>query len=138
MGFASVRHLLAEVEGSGALLAAGQLELSATTLTFSTKKSTPLAFVGDLTAYRLGAGLYQVNLANFRGPQSVVLPFVSVGSSSGAGGGGAAGTLGVVPLSAAVGSGSYQTGTDTYSFVVSVSSGNTLTDAAVNFMALAF
>ncbi len=136
MGFTSVRHLLSEVEGAGALLVAGRIDISATTLSL-TVKSTPLAFVNDITAYRLAAGLYQVNIANFRGPQSIVLPFAQVGSSSTAGGG-AGGPIGLVPLPASVGSGSYVTGTDTYSFVIGISSAGTFSDAAVNFMALAF
>ncbi len=134
----SVRHSLGEVEGAGALLVAGHLRWNGTTSALSiSSSSTPLAFNGDITAYRLAAGLYQVNIGNFRGPQSIVIPFVSVGSSSIAGGG-AAGPIGLVPLSATVGSGSYITNTDTYSFVVGIASSGTFTDADVNFMAVGY
>src|SRR4030095_4732460 len=132
----SIRHNLAEAEGAGLLFAAGRLTVDGTTLTL-TRISPPLAFTGDITAYRLGAGRYQINIANFRGQQSFVIPVVSAGSSSVAGGGAGGGILNV-PLATAVTAGSYITGTDTYGFVVGVASAGTFTDADVYFQAFAF
>lgn len=126
----NVRHLVAQVEGSGALLAAGRIQVNGTTATM-TQISSPLAFTSDITLLRISAGLYQVTLKNFRGPLGFVFPFVNAGSSTTSGG--------VVPgLAVAISSNSYTTGTDTYSFTVGVNSTSTFTDADVYWMALAF
>lgn len=125
-------HLLASIEGIGALLAAGRIETNGTTVSF-TKIGSPLWFASDISTYRLGAGRYQVNLNNFRGPQGFVVPVVSAGSTSTAGGG--AGSAG---LSSSISLNSYTTGTDTYGFVITIASGNTFVDADAYFIALGF
>lgn len=135
----STAHLLASVEGCGALFAAGQLQFNGTTSVLTlTRLSSPVFFQGDITAYRLGAGRYQVNVANFRGPIGIVVPQVTVGSSSTVAAAGAGAAINMVPMSSAITAGSYVTSTDTYGFVIGVTSGNTFTDADCYFTAYAF
>ena len=130
---ANVRHLVAQVEGAGTLWAAGRIQVNGTTATM-TQISSPQFNTSDITLIRVAAGLYQVTLKNFKGPIGFVVPVVSAGSTSF----GATGVTTPIPLSAAVGFNSYTTGTDTYSFTVGVSSGNTYTEAEVYWQAVAF
>ncbi len=134
-----VRKVRTEGDGLGFLVAAGQLEWNGTTSVLAfTKFSSPAPVTDDMSAYRLGAGRYQVNIANFRGPTGIVIPVVSAGSSQTGVVGGAGGPIGLVPLSAAVVAGSYITGTNTYGFVIGICSASTFTDADVTFQAFAF
>jgi hypothetical protein len=127
----NIPHLLAEVEGSGALLAAGHISLNGTTATM-TQLSSPQFFIGDMTLNRVSAGIYRVTLTNFRGPVGIVFPFVTAGST-------ATTTPTTNPgLPVSVSLNSYTSGTDTYSFTVGVNSGASYVDADVYWMALGF
>ena len=128
-----VRHSIGQVEGSSVLWAAGRIQLNGTTATM-TQISSPQALIADISLIRVAVGRYQVTLANFRGPVGFVIPTVSAGSTSTA----ALGVSTVPGLSSGVSLNSYTTGTDTYSFTVGVTSGNTFTDADVYWQALAF
>lgn len=133
---ATIRHDVGHLEGAGAQFIAGHIQVNAGVITLTTL-STPEYFTGDITAYRLGAGRYQVNVTNFRGPQSRVIPFCTVGSSS-VSAGGAGGGISMVPMSSSITAGSYITATDTYGFVIGVASGSTFTEAECYFQAWAF
>ncbi len=130
-----VRKIRTE-DGTGFLVAAGQLQVDGTTLSL-TRHSSPGDVTDDIGAYRLGAGRYQVNIKNFRGPSGFVVPTVTAGSADTTGGG-AGGGIGLVTFSAAVVAGSYITGTNTYGFVIGISSAGTYTDADCYFQAFAF
>ena len=130
-----VRHLIDQVIGSGGLLAAGRISLDGTTLTM-TNISSPQYLTADITAYRLGAGRYQVNLANFRGPSSIVIPVVSAGSTATAAVGGVGN--GATGLSAGIALNSYTSGTDTYGFVIAIATGNSFVDADAYWVAFGF
>ena len=125
-------HSIGQIEGTGALFAAGRIQLNGTTLSM-TQLSSPVAFTSDITASRVSAGRYQVTLSNFKGPVGIVLPTITVGSTSTA----ALGTANP-GLSASIYANSYTAGTDTYSFTIAVHSGNTATDADVYWYAWAF
>jgi hypothetical protein len=129
-----VRKIRTE-DGSGVLVAAGQLQVNDTTVTL-TRHSSPGDVTDDISAYRLGAGRYQVNIKNFRGPAGFAIATVSAGSSQTGVVGGPGQALGLVPLAASVVAGSYST--NTYGFVIGIASGSTFTDSDCYFQAFAF
>lgn len=125
-------HTITQVEGSGALFAAGRVQINGTTLTL-TQISTPLAFQSDITAVRVGAGRYQITLQNFRGPQGIVIPTVSAGSTASS-----AGQAGNPGLSCGISLNSYTANTDTYSFTIGITSTNSFVDAEAYFQVFGF
>lgn len=120
------------MEGTGFLFAAGHIAVNSTTATL-TEVSGPQFFASDISLIRVGAGRYQVTLRNFRGPTGFVVPAATAGSSSTA----ALGTT-VPALPTSISLNSYTTGTDTYSFTISIASSNTFTDADCYWTAFAF
>ncbi len=125
-------HSLPQVLGTNFGFVAGQIISNSGAISLQAI-TAPQVFSGDVSLLRVGAGRYQVTIANFRGPNGIVIPWVTAGSTSTAGGG-----AGVSGLSAGVSLGSFTSNTDTYSFTVGLSSGNTFTDADVYFMAFSF
>jgi hypothetical protein len=133
---ANVRHLVAQVEGSGALWASGKITCItlATTVLTVTNLSAPLATSSDMTVSRTRTGNYLLTIANFKGPLGYAIPAVSIGSSDI----GSTGLLGTqqVPLGISVTAPSYSG--DTMTMSVSIASAGVFTDADVFFHVIAF
>lgn len=65
-----MRKTMAQVDGGGTLICAFQILDTSGTPTI-VNVSPPIAFAGDVTIVDTGTGIYDVTIANFKGPQGV-------------------------------------------------------------------
>lgn len=129
----NIRHTLGQVEGAGVLFAAGHIAVG-TAAAALTEICPPIGTTNDVSVLRIGAGRYQVTIANFKGQNGIVVPSVTAGSTLTT----AQGVTSVPGLATGISLNSYTSGTDTYSFTIGVNTSNTFVDADVYWSCFAF
>lgn len=120
---ANIRHLLSQVEGTGALFIAGEIrDVGGTPTLFNL--SGPLANTNDVSVTDNSVGNTTLTIGNFAGPLGLVVPCLTVGS--------------VTVTACRVVSSSYSGDTYSLNFALTLTSNGTVSDGNVFFQIFAF